>query len=778
MKRTFNILFYIFVICFFSLLPSFALEKTTGRIAATNGLRMRKGAGISYDKIITVPHNTRVTIVSYSDPADGCTDKWAEIIYEAEVASYRGYVCSTYIEDIETVTVDEDNTNQEEVDTPNTDLDNENNSDTNTDDNTETDNNENSSDSSSTGDNTETETPPKTDSSTEDDEESESESDTGNDSESDDSSESVMANMSEEQFEAYLDGQGFPESYKVKLRELHKQHPNWIFIGIKTRDNWSTALQNQNVSGRSLYQSLSSSTQGYLSTADGFYDWSTDTFVAKDGSSWFQANIETIAYYMDPRNFLTESGIFMFEDLNFSSSYQTSNSVSAILYTDFYKDLIQYYMEAANTYNVSPIYLAALSRQEVGLEAGYATSGTTSTYCPVDYTGYYNFYNIKATSGAKPVCNGLAYAKSVGWNSKQTAIVGGAAWIVNGYINAGQNTAYFQKWNTSINATKPYYHQYMTNIRGVASSAITTKDSYNNMGILDYPFVFQIPIYEGIPASTALPATGNPNNWLSSLKINDVSVTNFDGEETSYTVNVPQGTTAVTISATTVNSNASVSGTGTINLTELTTNISLVVTAQNGNKRTYTLEIIKPEDVIPSEPDTEPDEEDTDEGVTDKEEENTDNKEEVIIYPTPVETLTNAGYKISNNAYIYNVTLGSTVQGAITKLQSVNQYASINITNSSNKAKTSGSLVTGDKITIVSNDISQTYAVVIYGDVNGDGEITTLDLLVIQKHLLKKSMLTNAYLKAADVNKDNSVNTLDLLIVQKHLLKKGNISQS
>ena len=127
---------------------------------------------------------------------------------------------------------------------------------------------------------------------------------------------------------------------------------------------------------------------------------------------------------------------------------------------------------------------------------------------------------------------------------------------------------------------------------------------------------------------------------------------------------------------------------------------------------------------------------------------------------------------------MYNFTLGSTVAGTISKLQSANQYASINITNKNNTPKTSGSLVTGDKITIVSNDVSQTYVVIIYGDTNGDSEITTLDLLIVQRHLLKKTTLTNAYFKAADVNKDGSVTTLDLLIIQKHLLKKSNISQS
>lgn len=596
---------------------------------------------------------------------------------------------------------------------------------------------------------------------------------------------SDMATMTDEEFNAYLDSQKFPESYKVKLIELHKKHPNWVFVSVKTRDNWNNLLKQENVNGRSLYQSTSSSTQGYLSTEDGFYNWYTDKFVAKDGSTWFQANSQTIEYYMDPRNFLNESGIFMFEDLNYYSSYQTDTAVKAILYTDFYNDLIPYYMEAATSYNVSPIYLAALSRQEVGLTSGYATSGTTKNYCSKDYTGYYNFYNIQATSGTKPVCNGLAYAVQKGWNTKQKAIVGGANWIVSGYIDAGQNTAYFQKWNTSINAKKEMYHQYMSNIRAVSSSAATTKNSYSSMSILDYPFVFQIPIYEGIPDETKLPPTGNPNNYLSSLKINNASVTNFDGAKTEYTVKVPSSTSTLTISATPVNTNAKITGIGTIDIKAETTTQQIVVTAQNGDIKTYTLTINRtPNESTDTEKPTPPDENNDKEDPEDPNNNGDDNKTEdkpiipPIIEPTPQETIAKTSFKLIDNIYLKNLTYGSTVAGVIDKIQTVNEYAGINITNSKNQAKTSGSIVTGDKITITSNDMSSTYTIIIYGDVNGDGEITTLDLLLVQKHLLKKSTLNNAYFKAADVNKDNQVTTLDLLLIQKHILKKSNISQS
>ena len=48
--------------------------------------------------------------------------------------------------------------------------------------------------------------------------------------------------MSDKEFESYMKSQGFPESYKPMLRELHKDHPNWIFMAQKTGLDWNYVL--------------------------------------------------------------------------------------------------------------------------------------------------------------------------------------------------------------------------------------------------------------------------------------------------------------------------------------------------------------------------------------------------------------------------------------------------------------------------------------------------------------------------------------------------------
>ena len=65
----------------------------------------------------------------------------------------------------------------------------------------------------------------------------------------------------------------------------------------------------------------------------------------------------------------------------------------------------------------------------------------------------------------------------------------------------------------------------------------------------------------------------------------------------------------------------------------------------------------------------------------------------------------------------------------------------------------------------------------LYGDINGDGKINAIDLLKIQKHILKDSLLSGAQLESSDVNKDGVINAVDLLKIQKHILGDSFVSQ-
>ena len=83
----------------------------------------------------------------------------------------------------------------------------------------------------------------------------------------------------------------------------------------------------------------------------------------------------------------------------------------------------------------------------------------------------------------------------------------------------------------------------------------------------------------------------------------------------------------------------------------------------------------------------------------------------------------------------------------------------------------SGNVATGQVLQLVSGStVHASFPIVIYGDVSGDGAVTSKDLLLAQKHILGVSALSGAYLKAADSGKDGKVTSADLLRTQKQIL--------
>ena len=299
---------------------------------------------------------------------------------------------------------------------------------------------------------------------------------------------SPATNMTDEQFEAYMNSQGFPDTYKAGLRALHKAHPNWGFVAYKTGIQWTAALSKQTGGGTSL--------------VSGVYPASYRDGNKQYESGWYKASATVVAYYMDPRNFLNEDSIYMFEDLSYKPAYQTASVVGAILSPTKlpnYGFTSNLFVNAGAANNVSPVFLASRARQETG-SGGNAINGTQILGTPV-----YNPFNIGAFGGTDPLYNGLLYAYSKGWNTPAKAVSGGAQELAKNYINQGQYTGYYQRFNVRNGAGKVGTHQYMTNIMAPYSEALSTKNSYSKYGITNQPLVFEIPVYEGMPASTNLP---------------------------------------------------------------------------------------------------------------------------------------------------------------------------------------------------------------------------------------------------------------------------------
>ena len=569
-----------------------------------------------------------------------------------------------------------------------------------------------------------------------------------------------------------LKNAGFPDSYLSYLDELHARYPNWKFEALKTNMDYSTVTSLESAVGTSLIQDF----EGYRSTAGGSYNYYTDTFYALDGSNWYAANHATVSYYMDPRLYLKPDYIFMFEKLNYDSNYHTIDKVKNILSTtrlgNYDSKFAEYYMEAAKTFNVSPIHLASRTRQEIG-DTTAVISGASFSYNGKTYSGLYNTYNIGAYSGADNWKKGLIYAnggedgyeKSTyygrPWNTLKKAIIGGAEFISDGYINNNQYTGYLQKFNVNNGQSKVGVHQYMTNVRAPLSEASSTYSTYSDFNMLSNEFVFTIPVYNNMEKMYVLPNAGNPNNYLSELKVNGSSVTGFDGANTSYDVYVSSSTSSIKLSAKTVNSYSKISGgisgtgsaSGTISINEGNNTVKVSVTAQNGSVKTYTLNVNR-EKSSTTTPSTGGNNNSTDLS----------------------NVVTKSGYKI-NNSYVSGIAVGTKASSVINSIKKNDANATVVIKNSSGKTIESDFIGTGSIIEVKDGDKSLKLTVVIYGDASGDGKINVLDLVKVQKHILGINKLSGAFEKAGDPSGDGKINVLDLVKIQKHILGYSSIKQ-
>lgn len=499
-------------------------------------------------------------------------------------------------------------------------------------------------------------------------------------------------------FEKEMISKGFTESYLPYLKALHEKHPNWVFTPVATNLDFNTAVTNESYGEISLVDGTDESLRSKE------WPYYQNGVFRQIEPGWYVASRDTVSYYLDPRNFLQEEYIFMFENLKYNSSIQTEDAVRGVTNGTFLNtsEYLNILMKTARTYNVSPVYLASRIRQEKGSTDSISTTGGSFTFS-VDnsclnnlgyasnpnswnalnscgngktYSGIYNYFNIGAYSSYQsPQIRGLIWANggfdasvttyNRPWNSKEKAIMGGTEYIASKYIDANQNTLYYQKFNVSPDAVYPIYtHQYMTNIRAHSQEAYSIYKSYKNNNLLNNTYEFLIPVYNNMP---------------------------------------------------------------------------------NDN------EVILPDD---------------------------DNEEEIVTTPDiDVNTgVVASGFKIDGDV-ISNISFNTNIDTINSKLSSIN--ANLKVTSYLDRYgnKASGNVGTGDTLVISNGSTTKSYKVVIYGDNNGDGKTSIVDLLRVQKDILGSSSLSTYDRKASDTNRDGKVDVVDLLRVQKQILGNSTIEQ-
>lgn len=549
-------------------------------------------------------------------------------------------------------------------------------------------------------------------------------------------------------YQTQLKKAGFPDSYCASLLELHKKYPEWEFIPVKTGLDWNTVIENESGPGKNLVQSSANDSRKATDSAS--YDWKTNAWYGYDGAGWVCASPEFIAYCMDPRNYLDETYIFQFETLEYAA-YQNADGVKNILantfmsgkYTDTDGKKRSYadtFVEVGKAQAVSPYHLASRCRQEQG------TNGTsplvTGNY--EGYQGYYNYFNIGAytTSTASAAQNGLIMAKNKGWDSIYKSISGGASVVADNYVKKGQNTIYFEKFNV-VYKNSLYSHQYMTNVMAAVSEGSSMGKAYSkkNQG-----FVFQIPVYENMPKSAVtFKDAGNPNNWLSSVTIDGYKLTpGFDGSKTDYSLVVDKDVDSIKVSAKAVAKTSSVKGAKTYPLNDGNNEIKLTCVSQSGVSRTYKITVARQQKVQTGDP-----------------------------IPVADGASVTSAYPIGD--YLTGIQPGTDAKTLLSGISA--KGCTVKLLKADGSENT-GKAGTGNVLAVYVNGKEvKKYEVVVYGDINGDGKISNVDVVLMQKQILRITEQPGCYLESANTSKDGGVTNKDLVILQKHILNISSISQ-
>ena len=255
-----------------------------------------------------------------------------------------------------------------------------------------------------------------------------------------------------------------------------------------------------------------------------------------DGAGRHGANRSQVSSYLNPNNFSPSSAsYFQFLLLDEPTSTRAAELNSKFLRTYSQAGSLQgqgnAFIEAANRYGINEVYLVAHTLHETGNGKSTLASGVSrwtqmvpGTCTPVkDKNGknvtidisprkVYNMYGVHAFDNC-PTNAGAQYAYDNGWFTPAQAIVGGAGFIKEGYLNRGQNTLYKMRWDPeSAAATGRYGKQYATHIAWADIQAKSIARMFDQL--TGYFLQFDVPQYRSQPENGDPPSQGDNKDLL------------------------------------------------------------------------------------------------------------------------------------------------------------------------------------------------------------------------------------------------------------------------
>lgn len=143
---------------------------------------------------------------------------------------------------------------------------------------------------------------------------------------------------------------------------------------------------------------------------------------------------------------------------------------------------------------------------------------------------------------------------------------------------------------------------------------------------------------------------------------------------------------------------------------------------------------------------------------------------EVTVEDVTEDELTiNTGYGLNDeDKTITNITNGTTVEQVKDNIET---NGTITIVDKDGEPLEDGDKVgTGSKVTITKDDEEVEYVVIIQGDINGDGEVTTTDLQQVIDSLIGTTTIDEKYNKAIDLDGDGEITITDISLLRKLIL--------
>ncbi|KAB7665194.1 hypothetical protein F9279_21335 [Bacillus sp. B1-b2] len=287
---------------------------------------------------------------------------------------------------------------------------------------------------------------------------------------------------------------GSTKWWKIKYKDGTKYETLYIHSTLAGKSNSKVRLVNAD---SNVYAEKNASSFLY-----GTVKKDTELSILEDSDNWYRitytwrnARSSDVETYLNPANFANDA-VQRFQFMNLGKP----TGISADVLNQYLKGKGilegkgEAFVQAGSQFGVNEIYLMAHAILETG-------NGTSELANGIEYNGkkVYNMYGIGANDGVA-IENGSKRAYSEGWFTPEAAIIGGAAFIGEGYLRGEylQNTLYEMRWNPEAmeKKNKPQ-HQYATDI-GWASKQVRTLSNVLNevYNIKPFTLYLEIPVYQ------------------------------------------------------------------------------------------------------------------------------------------------------------------------------------------------------------------------------------------------------------------------------------------